>query len=132
MIIGTLGISLYPARQIKNLPAHKSMLDISEIIFQTCKTYLIQQGKFLMMLFAIIAGGDDVLLRRFAAQERRHAALLCWPLPWWAWAVRTGWPGTASASTPTPIPAPPSPRSAASRGTWSTFRCGPACRSVCS
>src|SRR6185503_17673131 len=32
-----------------------SMLKISEIIFQTCKTYLIQQGKFLLMLFAIIA-----------------------------------------------------------------------------
>ncbi len=30
------------------------------------------------------------------------------------------------------LPAPPSPRSAASRGTWSTFRCGPACRSACS
>ena len=55
VIVGTLGISLSLRRQIRNLPAHQSMLDISEIIFQTCKTYLIQQGKFLMMLFAIIA-----------------------------------------------------------------------------
>jgi K(+)-stimulated pyrophosphate-energized sodium pump len=31
------------------------MLDVAEVIFQTCKTYLIQQGKFLLMLFAIIA-----------------------------------------------------------------------------
>ena len=31
------------------------MLSIAEIIFQTCKTYLLQQGKFLLMLFAIIA-----------------------------------------------------------------------------
>ena len=31
------------------------MLDVAEIIFQTCKTYLIQQGKFLLMLFVIIA-----------------------------------------------------------------------------
>src|SRR5260370_12954718 len=31
------------------------MLDVAEIIFQTCKTYLIQQGKFLLMLFALIA-----------------------------------------------------------------------------
>ena len=54
VICGTLGISLYLRAQIKQMPAHKSMLDIAEVIFQTCKTYLIQQGKFLMMLFAII------------------------------------------------------------------------------
>jgi len=55
VIAGTLGISLYLRAQIKKAPAHKSMLDVAEIIFQTCKTYLIQQGKFLLMLFAIIA-----------------------------------------------------------------------------
>ena len=54
VIAGTLGISLYLRAQIKALPAHKSMLDVAEIIFQTCKTYLIQQGKFLAMLFVII------------------------------------------------------------------------------
>jgi len=55
VILGTLGISLYQLVQIHKQPAHKSMLDISEIIFQTCKTYLIQQGKFLLMLFCFIA-----------------------------------------------------------------------------
>src|SRR5947209_10740961 len=55
VIAGTLGISLYLRAQIKRVPAHKSMLDVAEVIFQTCKTYLIQQGKFLLMLFAIIA-----------------------------------------------------------------------------
>jgi len=55
VIIGTLGISLYQLYEIHKQPAHKSMLAVSEIIFQTCKTYLIQQGKFLLMLFAIIA-----------------------------------------------------------------------------
>ncbi|MGC3971489.1 MAG: sodium-translocating pyrophosphatase [Pirellulales bacterium] len=54
VILGTLGISLYLRAQIKALPAHKSMLGVAEIIFQTCKTYLIQQGKFLAMLFVII------------------------------------------------------------------------------
>jgi K(+)-stimulated pyrophosphate-energized sodium pump len=54
VITGTLGISLVLRRQIHVLPAHKSMLNISEIIFTTCKTYLIQQGRFLLMLFAII------------------------------------------------------------------------------
>src|ERR1700751_1468665 len=55
VICGTLGISLYQLWEIHKQPAHKSMLAISEIIFQTCKTYLIQQGKFLLMLFVIIA-----------------------------------------------------------------------------
>jgi K(+)-stimulated pyrophosphate-energized sodium pump len=55
VICGTLGISLYLRAQVKNLPAHQSMLDVAEIIFQTCKTYLIQQGKFLLMLFVFIA-----------------------------------------------------------------------------
>ena len=55
VICGTLGISLYLRRQIAMLPAHESMLKVAEIIFQTCKTYLIQQGKFLLMLFVLIA-----------------------------------------------------------------------------
>ena len=55
VICGTLGISLYLRAQIYKLPAHKSMLDVAEIIFQTCKTYLIQQGKFLMLLFVLIS-----------------------------------------------------------------------------
>ncbi len=56
VIVGTLSISLYLRTTIKRLPAHQSMLDIAEIIFQTCKTYLIQQGKFLIMLFILIGG----------------------------------------------------------------------------
>ena len=40
---------------IKNLPAHKSMKNISKIIYETCKTYLIQQGKFLIYLLLIIS-----------------------------------------------------------------------------
>jgi K(+)-stimulated pyrophosphate-energized sodium pump len=55
VICGTLGISLYQFFQIKKQPAHQSMLNVAEIIFQTCKTYLIQQGKFLLMLWVLIA-----------------------------------------------------------------------------
>ena len=45
-----MAFGLYEYKKVKSLPGHKSMLDISEIIFQTCKTYLIQQGKFLVIL----------------------------------------------------------------------------------
>jgi K(+)-stimulated pyrophosphate-energized sodium pump len=55
VICGTLGISLTLRSQIAKLPAHDSMLKVAEVIYQTCKTYLIQQGKFLTMLFLLIA-----------------------------------------------------------------------------
>ncbi|HEX3682790.1 MAG TPA: sodium-translocating pyrophosphatase [Bryobacteraceae bacterium] len=42
------GLVIY--RQLKNLPVHRSMLEISELIYETCKTYLITQGKFLVIL----------------------------------------------------------------------------------
>ena len=46
---------LYQYYKVKNLKAHQSMLDVAQIIFETCKTYLIQQGKFLGFLFLFIA-----------------------------------------------------------------------------
>ncbi|HYL36343.1 MAG TPA: sodium-translocating pyrophosphatase [Bryobacteraceae bacterium] len=36
--------------QLRNLPVHRSMLEISELIYETCKTYLITQGRFLLIL----------------------------------------------------------------------------------
>src|ERR1700677_430555 len=47
------GLAMYS--HLKNLPVHKSMLEISELIYETCKTYLITQGKFLAMLWVFIA-----------------------------------------------------------------------------
>ena len=41
--------------KVKKLKAHQSMLDVAQIIYETCKTYLSQQGKFLAILFAFIA-----------------------------------------------------------------------------
>jgi len=41
--------------RLKNLPVHKSMRDISELIYETCKTYLLTQGKFLLFLWVFIA-----------------------------------------------------------------------------
>lgn len=55
-VITILGLlfGLYQFMKVKKLPAHKSMLDIAEVIFQTCKAYLKQQGKFLAILFLFI------------------------------------------------------------------------------
>ena len=41
--------------QLKKLPVHRSMGEISDLIYETCKTYLVTQGKFLMILWAFIA-----------------------------------------------------------------------------
>jgi K(+)-stimulated pyrophosphate-energized sodium pump len=41
--------------QLRNLSVHRSMLEISELIYETCKTYLITQGKFLLILWVFIA-----------------------------------------------------------------------------
>ncbi len=47
------GLVIY--QQLKNLPVHRSMREISELIYETCKTYLITQGKFILLLWAFIA-----------------------------------------------------------------------------
>lgn len=55
-IITTLGLlfGFYQFMKVKKLPAHKSMLDIADVIYSTCKAYLKQQGKFLAILFLFI------------------------------------------------------------------------------
>ena len=46
---------LFFLNQLKNLPVHKSMREISELIYETCKTYLVTQGKFIAILEIFIA-----------------------------------------------------------------------------
>jgi len=55
-LVTTLGLlfGLYQFMKVKKLPAHKSMLDIADVIYQTCRAYLKQQGKFLAILFLFI------------------------------------------------------------------------------
>jgi K(+)-stimulated pyrophosphate-energized sodium pump len=53
-VLGLLfGLAIYT--QLKKLPVHRAMLEISELIYATCKTYLITQGKFILILEAFIA-----------------------------------------------------------------------------
>ncbi len=52
------GITIF--RQLKGLPVHESMREMSELIYETCKTYLITQGKFLLILEIFI--GAVILL----------------------------------------------------------------------
>jgi len=52
-VLGLLfGLVMY--LQLKNMPVHRSMREISELIFETCKTYLVTQGKFIGILWLFI------------------------------------------------------------------------------
>ncbi len=46
------GLMIY--HKLRNMPVHSSMKEISELIYETCKTYLLTQGKFLMILEVFI------------------------------------------------------------------------------
>src|SRR5437762_12466981 len=50
-----LGFGLVIYTRLRNLPVHRAMREISELIYETCKTYLITQGKFLLVLWLFIA-----------------------------------------------------------------------------
>lgn len=54
--IALLGIlfGIYQFLKVRKLPAHKNMLDVAQVIYRTCSTYLKQQGKFLAKLFVFI------------------------------------------------------------------------------
>jgi K(+)-stimulated pyrophosphate-energized sodium pump len=64
------GLVIY--KQLKNLPVHHSMREISELIYETCKTYLVTQGKFLLILWifiAVIVTFYFGVLQHFTAQQ---------------------------------------------------------------
>mgnify|MGYP000898989616 CR=1 FL=1 len=52
--VGGFAFGLVSYMKLKDLPVHQSMRDVSELIYETCKAYLLQQGKFLLTLFAFI------------------------------------------------------------------------------
>ncbi len=57
ILVSALGLvfGLVVARQLKALPVHRSMREISELIYATAKTYLATQGRFIALLWAFIA-----------------------------------------------------------------------------
>ena len=74
LVVCALGLlfGLVMYSQLKRLPVHESMREISELIYETCKTYLIRQGKFILILEIFI--GFVILLYfgflvKFAAQK---------------------------------------------------------------
>ena len=52
---GGLSFGLVFYQQLKNLPVHSSMREVSELIYATCKTYLLTQGRFILLLWLFLA-----------------------------------------------------------------------------
>src|SRR5678815_5593321 len=63
------GLSIY--RHLRDLPVHKSMLEVSELIYETCKTYLRTQGKFILVLWVFIAA---IMVVYFGFLQSGHEA----------------------------------------------------------
>ena len=94
------GLAIY--MQLKNLPVHRSMREISELIYETCKTYLITQGKFILLLWVFIAViislyfGWLAPVGKCCGYAADHSGVLAWS----ASRAATGWRGLEFASTP--------------------------------
>ncbi|MFY9688359.1 MAG: sodium-translocating pyrophosphatase, partial [Candidatus Acidiferrales bacterium] len=65
------GMTIYV--RLKNLPVHRSMREISDLIYETCKTYLINQGKFLFLLWIFIAA---VIVLYFGVLRHREPIIV--------------------------------------------------------
>jgi len=52
-VLGLL-FGLWTYAGVKKLPVHRAMAEVSDLIYETCKAYLVQQGKFLLVLLAFI------------------------------------------------------------------------------
>ena len=94
-----LGFGMVIYMRLKNLPVHRSMREISELIYETCKTYLVTQGKFILLLWVFIAVIISALFRCSLGQqmEAMRVAHHSWCSAWWALPEATAWPGSAFA-----------------------------------
>jgi K(+)-stimulated pyrophosphate-energized sodium pump len=77
-----MGMVIYS--QIKNMPVHRAMLEVSELIYATCKTYLLTQLKFIMLLWLFIGAVIFIYFKFLAVFEDHitHYQVKGYPLSW--------------------------------------------------
>ena len=66
-----LAFGLFFYQRLRKMPVHKSMLEVSELIYETCKTYLKTQGKFILILWVFIAA---IMVAYFGFLQSGHAS----------------------------------------------------------
>ncbi|TFG50701.1 MAG: hypothetical protein E4H38_03110 [Gemmatimonadales bacterium] len=69
-VLGLL-FGLWSYAAVKKLPVHKAMADVSDIIYETCKAYMVQQGKFLMGLWLFVSAVTSSTFWSPASGSRR-------------------------------------------------------------
>jgi K(+)-stimulated pyrophosphate-energized sodium pump len=91
-VLGLLfGLATYAA--VKKLPVHRSMAEISDLIYETCKAYLVQQGKFLLILFAFIGAVIVVYFAITGLAVPKIAVILLFSLIGMAGSYAVAWYG---------------------------------------
>src|SRR6516164_1145627 len=68
------GLLIY--NQLRNLPVHQSMREVSELIYETCKTYLVQQGKFLLIWWLFIGAIAGIYFGKLAETTDAAGAIV--------------------------------------------------------
>jgi hypothetical protein len=128
LVVSALGLifGLIIFNRLKNMAVHSSMREVSELIYETCKTYLATQGKFLMLLECFIAVIIVFYFGVSAKGEPFFKVLIILLFSVIGITGSFGVAGSACASIPSPIRAPPSPAHAAKRFPAMTSRCRPA------
>jgi K(+)-stimulated pyrophosphate-energized sodium pump len=129
LLVSALGLvfGLVIFVRLRKMPVHACMFEVSELIYETCKTYLSTQGKFLIWLELCIA---VVIVFYFGVLQGMAAykviIILAFSVVGISARAASQWPRLACASTPSPTRAQHSPRSPARRIPATTFRCRPA------
>lgn len=96
LVIAILGIifGFMQYMSVKKLPVHKAMEEISDLIWQTCKTYLLKQGQFLIFLWVIIAVCMGIYFSGLAGKSFGDTAvILFWSLIGMAGSYGVAWFG---------------------------------------
>jgi K(+)-stimulated pyrophosphate-energized sodium pump len=124
-----LGFGAWTYLKLKTLPVHPSMRRVSELIFATCKAYLLKQGRFLLILWAFIAVVIVVYYKLAVGFSwGRVAVIIAFSLIGMGGSFAVAWFGIrvntfANSRTATP-------RWLANRGRSTPSRCAQACRSA--
>jgi K(+)-stimulated pyrophosphate-energized sodium pump len=78
LVVCVLGLlfGLATFTQLRNLPVHASMREVSDLIYETCKTYLITQGRFILILWLFIGAVAALYFGRLAATVDASGAVV--------------------------------------------------------
>jgi K(+)-stimulated pyrophosphate-energized sodium pump len=95
LLVCVLGLlfGLWSYTRVKNLPVHRSMAEISELIYVTCKAYMVQQGKLLLVLLGFIGSVIVIYFVLTGLEPGKIAVILLFSLIGMAGSYSVAWFG---------------------------------------